>query len=82
MEKNGNKNVVFLDSVSTLGLEHSHEGLADLLKKQNVEVVIVGGIGQGAIDGLKFIKKVFSLIMRYIISVRRTEWIHTAVLWL
>ena len=70
MEKNGNKNVVFLDSVSTLGLEHSHEGLADLLKKQNVEVVIVGGIGQGAIDGLKFIKKVFSLIMRYIISIR------------
>jgi len=28
-----------------------------------------------------FIKKVFSLIMRYIISIRRTKWIHTAVLW-
>ena len=46
-------NVLFVENISTAGLEHMHEGLADLLKKREVEVVIVGGIGQGAIDGLE-----------------------------
>ncbi|MHB9094519.1 MAG: NifB/NifX family molybdenum-iron cluster-binding protein [Eubacteriales bacterium] len=46
-------NVLFHENISTLGLQHMHEGLADLLKKQRVEVVIVGGIGQGAIEGLE-----------------------------
>lgn len=46
------QNIHVLDSVSAAGIQHRHEGLADLLQKQEVEVVIVGGIGQGAIDGL------------------------------
>lgn len=47
-----NQNIIFVDSVSTQNLQHNHGGLANLLKSQNVEVVIVGGIGQGALDGL------------------------------
>lgn len=39
--------------VSTETLQHNHEGLAALLKNEGVSVVITGGIGQGAIDGLK-----------------------------
>lgn len=46
------QNIHVLESVSAIGLQNRHEGLADLLQKQEVEVVIVGGIGQGAIDGL------------------------------
>ncbi len=42
-----------VDTVSTTGLQHKHEGIADFLKGLGVEVVIVGGIGQGAIDGLE-----------------------------
>jgi len=47
------QNIVFVDSVSTQNLQHNHGGLAELLKRQGVEVVIVGGIGQGAVAGLE-----------------------------
>ncbi len=49
---NGNQ-VVGINTVSASGLQHQHEGIADFLKNQDVEVVIVGGIGQGAISGLE-----------------------------
>lgn len=39
--------------VSAEALQHNHGGLAALLKDEGVSVVITGGIGQGAIDGLK-----------------------------
>ncbi len=39
--------------VSAAGLQHKHEGLAGLLKEQGVEVVIVGGIGAGALQSLE-----------------------------
>ena len=48
-----NQNIVLVDSISTNALQHNHSGLAELLKTQGVEVVIVGGIGQGAVDGLE-----------------------------
>lgn len=42
-----------VEEVSTVELAHQHEGLADLLVKKGVSLVIVGGIGGGAITGLK-----------------------------
>ncbi|WP_234118750.1 NifB/NifX family molybdenum-iron cluster-binding protein [Clostridium hydrogenum] len=42
-----------LEEVSTVELAHQHEGLADLLAKHNVDVVITGGIGMGALQPLK-----------------------------
>ena len=45
--------VTNIETVSAAGLQHQHEGIADFLKKQGVEIVIVGGIGQGAISGLE-----------------------------
>ena len=47
------QNIVLADSVSTQDLQHNHTGLAEFLKRQGVEVVIVGGIGQGAVAGLE-----------------------------
>lgn len=48
-----NQNIILLDSVSTDALQHNHGGLAEFLKRQGVEVVIVGGIGAGAVAGLE-----------------------------
>jgi len=39
--------------VSAANLAHNHEGLAGLLKNENVEVVIVGGIGPMAREALE-----------------------------
>ncbi|MBE6062844.1 MAG: diguanylate cyclase [Clostridium butyricum] len=39
--------------INSESLQHNHGGLATLLKEEGVSVVITGGIGQGAIDGLK-----------------------------
>ncbi len=41
------------EEVSTVQLAHQHEGLADMLVKKGVTQVITGGIGAGAISGLK-----------------------------
>ena len=46
-------NVVNMEEVSAAGLQHMHEGLAGLLKTHGVEVVIVGGIGPGALQSLE-----------------------------
>ena len=48
-----NQNIVMVDSISTGALQHNHGGLAELLKTQGVDVVIVGGIGAGAVEGLE-----------------------------
>ncbi|PKM48004.1 MAG: diguanylate cyclase [Firmicutes bacterium HGW-Firmicutes-8] len=53
IEIDGDNRIACIDTVSAVGLQHMHEGLAEMLKKQGVGVVIVGGIGQGAIDGLE-----------------------------
>ncbi|PJI07751.1 MULTISPECIES: NifB/NifX family molybdenum-iron cluster-binding protein [Clostridium] len=48
-----NSKVEKMEEVSTDQLAHQHEGLADLLVKHNVDVVITGGIGMGALEALK-----------------------------
>lgn len=42
-----------IEEVSTVELAHQHDSLADLLVKKGVTLVITGGIGGGAIAGLK-----------------------------
>ncbi|MDD3224159.1 MAG: NifB/NifX family molybdenum-iron cluster-binding protein [Clostridium sp.] len=46
------KKIIKTEEVSSEELAHNHKGLADLLVRNGVNVVIVGGIGRGAIDGL------------------------------
>jgi predicted Fe-Mo cluster-binding NifX family protein len=46
------KKVLNIEEISTAELTHQHKGLADLLARQGATVVITGGIGGGAIDGL------------------------------
>ncbi|MFL0247173.1 NifB/NifX family molybdenum-iron cluster-binding protein [Candidatus Clostridium stratigraminis] len=48
-----NEIVTKVEEISTEQFQHEHEGLANLLKQHGVDVVITGGIGQGAINGLK-----------------------------
>lgn len=40
-------------TVSAQTLQHNHTGLADLLKNENVESVILGGIGPYALEALE-----------------------------
>ena len=47
------KKILSLEEISSAELTHQHQGLADLLVKQGATVVIAGGIGEGAISGLK-----------------------------
>ena len=47
------KKILNIEEVSSEELSHQHQGLADLLVKQGATVVITGGIGGGAISGLK-----------------------------
>ncbi|MCB2293491.1 diguanylate cyclase [Clostridium algoriphilum] len=47
------KKIVNIEEVSAVELAHQHEGLANLLAKNGATVVITGGIGGGAISGLK-----------------------------
>lgn len=53
IELDNDKKIVKVEDVEAAGLQHHHEGLAGLLKDQGVEVVIVGGIGAGAINALE-----------------------------
>lgn len=48
-----NGQIFSLDTVSASGLEHNHVGVAKLLKENQVEVIIAGGIGQGMLDALE-----------------------------
>lgn len=47
------KKIVNVVEVSSEEFAHQHKGLADLLVKQGATVVITGGIGAGAIEGLQ-----------------------------
>ena len=47
------KKIVNIEEISSAELTHQHQGLADLLATQGATVVITGGIGEGAINGLK-----------------------------
>lgn len=48
-----NDQVVNRQEVSTDALQHNHAGLSGLLISQGVSVVILGGIGQPALDALR-----------------------------
>ncbi|RIV17620.1 diguanylate cyclase [Alicyclobacillaceae bacterium I2511] len=39
-------------TLSAQGLQHQHEGLADMFKRNGIEVLICGGIGEGMIVSL------------------------------
>ena len=41
-----------VEVLSATGLEHQHEGLANMFKRYGVEVLVCGGIGGGMINGL------------------------------
>lgn len=45
--------IVNAEEISTSEFAHQHQGLANLLAQHGVSVVIAGGIGRGAIDGLE-----------------------------
>ncbi|MDP4126531.1 MAG: NifB/NifX family molybdenum-iron cluster-binding protein [Bacillota bacterium] len=41
-----------VEELSSIGLQHQHEGLANMFKRNGVEVLVCGGIGGGMINGL------------------------------
>ena len=45
----------FVELLSAVGLQHQHEGLASMFKRNGVDVLVCGGIGGGMINGLKAI---------------------------
>jgi len=47
------KKIINIEEISSVGLAHKHQGLADLLVAHGVALVITGGIGGGAISGLQ-----------------------------
>jgi predicted Fe-Mo cluster-binding NifX family protein len=47
------KKVLNIEEISAAELAHKHQGLADLLVRHGATVVITGGIGGGAIEGLQ-----------------------------
>lgn len=49
----GDKKILSIEEISAEELSHQHQGLADLLIKQGATVVITGGIGGGALNGLQ-----------------------------
>lgn len=55
-----NQKVVSRKIISADSLRHNHQGLADLLAGEKVEVVVVGGIGPYALEALE--RKGFKVI--------------------
>lgn len=43
----------FVEVLSSTGLQHQHEGLANMFKNKGIETLVCGGIGGGMINGLK-----------------------------
>jgi len=43
----------YVELLSSTGLQHQHEGLANMFKSKGVEALVCGGIGGGMINGLK-----------------------------
>lgn len=48
-----NQKVVSQKTISAESLRHNHQGLADLLAGEKVDVVVVGGIGPYALEALE-----------------------------
>lgn len=46
------KEARFVELLSAAGLQHQHEGLANMFKSNGVEVLVCGGVGGGMINGL------------------------------
>ncbi|HEY8909420.1 MAG TPA: NifB/NifX family molybdenum-iron cluster-binding protein [Desulfosporosinus sp.] len=46
------KEARFVELLSASGLQHQHEGLASMFKRNGVDVLVCGGIGGGMINGL------------------------------
>ena len=46
------KETRFVELLSAAGLQHQHEGLASMFKRNGVDVLVCGGIGGGMINGL------------------------------
>jgi predicted Fe-Mo cluster-binding NifX family protein len=46
------KEARFVELLSATGLQHQHEGLANMFKRNGVEVLVCGGVGGGMINGL------------------------------
>ena len=46
------KEARFVELLSATGLQHQHEGLASMFKRNGVEVLVCGGVGGGMINGL------------------------------
>lgn len=46
------KDARFVELLSSEGLQHQHEGLASMFKRNGVDVLVCGGIGGGMINGL------------------------------
>lgn len=47
------KKVIGIEEISSSEFAHQHQGLANLLLEHGTNVVITGGIGAGAIQGLQ-----------------------------
>ena len=47
------KEARFVELLSAAGLQHQHEGLASMFKRNGVDVLVCGGVGGGMINGLK-----------------------------
>ncbi|CAA7600445.1 Dinitrogenase iron-molybdenum cofactor [Acididesulfobacillus acetoxydans] len=43
-----------VEVLSAAGLEHQHEGLASMFKRNGIDVLVCGGIGGGMIDSLNY----------------------------
>lgn len=48
-----NNEVKNLEIISNEGLQHNHGGIANMLKNENIEVIICGGIGGHMIQALQ-----------------------------
>ena len=46
------KEARFVELLSAAGLQHQHEGLASMFKRNGVDVLVCGGVGGGMINGL------------------------------
>lgn len=42
----------FVEVLSSTGLQHQHEGLANMFKSKGIDALVCGGIGGGMINGL------------------------------
>lgn len=47
------KKIIEIEKISAVEFAHQHQGLSELLVKHGTNVVITGGIGNGALSGLQ-----------------------------